>query len=284
MVNYPYVVTIDNKDDFELKDKIHLYHRFSFMGVHKVEQINDTLHIYLSIPESSVIKNKNNFITRKIPTLTNKITKFVFYITHKLNIKLLENTKHLINKNYFFMIFDTPDTLKKSEKSESILSTLDEYMSNDSRKRGRSSSRDRRDSYKRERESRDRRRSRSRDYESRDRKRSRSRERDSRDYENSRRYYGRSHSPERKSRRESLPERSDNKPSYEDYYRQQHQQIPYGYQVPYTPYGNQVPYENPVFNSSYGQNYGESYSQNYGENYPSIHLPHPPFPSNIQFY
>ncbi len=280
MVNYPYMVTIDNKDDFELKDKIHLYHRISFIGIHKVEQINDTLDIYLSIPESSVIKDKNNFITRKIPVLTDKINKFVFHTTHQLNIKLLKNDKHLIDNKYFFMIFDTQDLLvRNNNKKESILSTLNEYMSNDSRKRGRTSSRDRRDSYKRDYESRDRRRSRSRERESRDRRRSRSRERESRDYD-SRRYYGRSRSPERKSRRPRSPERIDNKPSYEGYYGQQHQQIPYGYHVPYAPYGNQVPYENPVFNSSYGQNYGQSYSQHYGENYPSMYVPQV-FPSSF---
>ncbi len=288
MVNYPYMVTIDNKDDFELKDKIYLYHRISFIGIHKVEQIDDTLHFYLSIPESSVIKDKNYFITRKIPTLTNKINKYVFYTTHKLTIKLIENTKHLIDKKYFFMIFNTPDTLKKSEKSESILSKLDEYMSNDSRKRGRSPSRDRRRSRERDYESRDRRRSRERDYESRDRRRSRERDYESRDRKMSdsrSRDYERSRSPERKSRRESLPERIDNKPSYEGYYGQQHQQIPYGYHVPYAPYGNQVPYENHVFNGpNYSQSYSQHYSQNCDQNYPSMYPPFPPFPSNINFY
>jgi hypothetical protein len=275
MINYPYIFTINNKDDFELKNKIYFYTRISFMGIHKVEQIDNMLHIYLSIPESSAIQFKNEFFTRKLPILTNKIDKFVFYTTNKFNIKLVENRHKYKNTKYIFMIFDRPDTFTNNKNNvESILSSLDEYQHQNNKKRNRSPSSDRKRSRSRERESRNRRRSYSREPESRNRKRSR--ERESEDYESSRRYYRRSCSPEYKSRRPRSPERSDNKPLYEGYYGQQ---IPYGYHIPYVPYGNQVPYENHGFytnNSSYVPNH----SQPYGQQYPSMYLPHS-FPPNL---
>jgi hypothetical protein len=158
---YTHIVTIDNKSDNEFKTHIPFFTNISFINVNKIDQIKDILHIYISISDTETVLTKNNNFMKKLPLLTEKVNKFVFYVTTDVKIELMRNK--YINKEYIFGIYHTPHTFKKWTRNNQI---------NDFRNSGRSRSpiRDTRKRY----------RSRSRDHDTRKHYRSRSRDYDTR--------------------------------------------------------------------------------------------------------
>ncbi len=224
MVKYEYEYRIDNKDDNQMKSVIPFFSNISFIGVHKVEQIEDTLYIYLSIPNSAVIieNDKFNHFERKLPILTEKVNTFIFYSTNELKIQFIENKyyKHYsmdtVNNKYVFALYSTDNTISKWERGIK-LSSNDSYRRS-YRSRSRSRSRERSSRHRsRERSSRHRSREqssrdRSRERSSRDRSREldydydkyrkRERERDYEDSRNKKRYRSRSRSNSHERKRE----------------------------------------------------------------------------------
>lgn len=261
MVKYDYEYKIDNKDDNEMKSFIPFFSNISFIGIHKVEQIKNTLNIYLSIPYSSVTieNNRFNHFSRKLPILSEKVNIFTFHSTNELKIQLIEN-KHYkshysildINK-YVFAIYATDNTYPKWERGD-IQEAAKKLISYDSRPKSTHRSR----SHERERSHRSRSRERDYDY---DNYKKRERERDYEDSRDRKRYRSRSRSRERDHGRNRSRERTSNVPAQEA----QHgfkvpPMVPFSYGVPYeqygyygVPHGYPVPHVQPGFHVPHGQ-------------------------------
>jgi hypothetical protein len=252
MVKYNYEYVINNKNDNDLTSNIHFFTNISFIGIHKVEQMKDTLHIYVSIPNTAVNIEKSNHFSRKLPLLTEKVNTFYVHSTNELKVHLIEN-KHYKRSNtytnkYVFAIYATNNTYPKWER-EDIQEAAKKLISYDDRHRSRSRE-PVRSHRSRSREPERRYRSRSREPER--RYRSRSRERDyeydryidsykkrERDYEDSR--------DKKRYRSRSRETKREDKPNVHV------QPVQNGYQVPpIVPFPYGVPYESFVPYGQYG--------------------------------
>ncbi len=280
MASYEYIVTINNKSDNEFTTHIPFFTNISYIHVDKILQLQDILYIYLDITNSANILNRNNNFSKKLPLLTEKVNKFVFFITKDVKIELIPNK--YMNKKYIFAIYHTPNTFKWIRGEQQI----SDSKINDFRSRGRSRSPIRNNKYtiskvydndlKRYRS-----RSRSRDYDN-YLKGYRSRSR-SRDYDNYLKR-GRSRSPDKKRYREPSRSRSYDrkKKTFSEPDPVNYGQPPVNYGQPPVNYGQlPVNYGQPPVN--YGQppvNYGQppvNYGQppvNYGQ--PQVHYEQPP--------
>ncbi len=252
MVKYDFEYIINNKKDYDLKTHISFFSNISFIGFHKVEQITDTLHIYVSIPNSSTVVGKYVHFTRKLPMLTEKVNTFFIHSTNELRVELTENKfykcndKFLItNQNkYIFAIYATDNTYPKwtSGVPQSELIVKDSHRRS-TRSRSRSGERSYH-TYSRERDC---------DY---DCYKKRERERDYEDTRDRKRYRSRSRSSERYNRRDrsySRERKSNVSAQQAQYEFKVPPMVPFSYGVPYEHYGYYgVPHGYPVHHGQHG--------------------------------
>ncbi len=118
MSRYSHIVTINNTEN-NFNDYIPFYTNISYISVDKIEQIKDTLHIYIFIPTNANHVYENHFI-RKLPILTEKVNKFIFYSSNDLKIRLVENKFKNSDKKYIFEIYHTMYTFKNMSNTNNF--------------------------------------------------------------------------------------------------------------------------------------------------------------------